>query len=85
MRVQILPALLAFAGATLSACATPPGGDVAQAEAGSVTCREVLEPPSNVPRRMCATQEGWAEYERGSERIADDFMRRVITSGGVVQ
>ena len=60
----------------LSACATAESQS-ADADPGPVTCRDVLEPPSNVMRNRCLTERGWREYERSSERGAREFMRRM--------
>lgn len=86
MALPVRRVLLAGAAALLAACNTvPPGAPLDSAAAGGEPiCREVLEPPSNVPRRYCLTQAQWREYERAGERAADDFMRRLNTSSGVV-
>jgi hypothetical protein len=68
----------------LAACSTvPPGAPLeGSAAADAVTCRDVLEPPSNVPREVCQTGAQWAEYERARERAARETLRQM--TGGPV-
>ena len=82
MRMRIAGPLL-IGAAALSACAFDPPAPASAADDGAIICREVLEPPSNVLRRYCMTRTGWAAYERDRERVADEYMRRMQTQGGV--
>lgn len=64
---------------------TPPETAVAEADAGTVICREVLEPPSNVLREVCLTEAGWRDRKEGQARAARDFMWDVFSRSGVRQ
>lgn len=42
-----------------------------------ITCREILQPGSNVIRTRCMTQEAWEMYERYRTMQAQEFLRAI--------
>lgn len=40
-----------------------------------ITCREILQPGSNVIRTRCMTQEAWEMYDRYRTMQAQEFLR----------
>lgn len=64
------------------ASAQPGAEEMAQADPGPATCREILAPGSNVLDTVCMTQSEWDEYEEDRSRRSREMVRRMQGMGG---
>jgi hypothetical protein len=77
--------IAAVCAALLAAGCASTGGETAsleQADAGPVTCGEILVPGSNVLESVCMTESEWDEYRRDQRRNAQAMTRRIQGMSG---
>ena len=71
-------------GLVLSAHAqSPPAAEASPAPAAERICKRVTATGSNLPKRVCATAEEWAELDRKGREGAEDFDRQRRESVGI--
>lgn len=77
--------LLACATAALAACETHNGkiyigvspDEIQRQVAEGQVCRTERPTGSNMPQRICATEQEWAEFDAEAERRAEELMKNV--------
>lgn len=71
----------ACAAVALAAGCVSAESDTAEAE-GPPSCRDMLEPGSNVLSTVCMTEREWEKFERDRRNQAQDMTRRMQGFGG---
>lgn len=67
-------ALIVLVGSIAAACATPaPVDSPAAAAQADKICKRVLPTGSNMPQRVCHTEQEWAAIEKQDQQGVDDF------------